>query len=78
MPTSTPASPHMSSQVTPKYVMNSLEQGSSGESIEGSTRDVRSKKFRFLTKTYLDILEEELDPDELVLLIAKELTTYVR
>ena len=75
-PTATPTSPHMSSPVTWKGVMDSLEQESSSESIGGSTTEDEPKKFRSLAEIYADTLEEELDPDDLILLVAKETTTY--
>ena len=56
----------MSSPVTPKCMMNSLEQDSSVESTGGSTTDDVSKKFRSLVKIYVDTLEKELDTDELI------------
>ena len=66
----------MLSLVTPKDMMNSLEQESLGKSTGGSTIEDGPKKFRSLAEIYADTLEKELDPDELVFLTAKELTTY--
>ena len=60
----------------PKVVMNSLEQESSGESIGGSTIDDGPKKFFSLVEIYADTLQEELDSDELVLLLAEVPKTY--
>ena len=68
-------SPHMSSSVTPKGLMNSLEQESSGKSIGGSTTEDGAKKFHSLAEIYVDTLEEELDPDELVEITVEELIT---
>ena len=56
--------------------MNSPEQESSGENTGGSTTKDGPKKFRSLAEIYVDTLEEGLNPDELVLLAAKEPTTY--
>ena len=75
----TPTSLHMSSPVTPKNVMNSLEQESLGESIRGSTTEGVPKMFHYLdslAEIYADTLEEELNLDELVLLVDEEPTTY--
>ena len=46
--TTTPTSPYMSSPVTPKGVMDSLEQQSSDESTKRSTTEDEPKKFRSL------------------------------
>ena len=54
--------------------MDSLEQESSDESTRGSTTKDEPKKFLFHVEIYADKLEEELDPNELVLLA--EPTTY--
>ena len=57
-----------------KGVMNSLEQESLDESTEGSTTDGGPKKFCSLAEIYADTLEEEFNPDKLVLLAAEEPT----
>ena len=61
-----------------KGMMNSLEQESSDESTKGSTTEGESKKFYFLAEIYADTLEEEFNPNELVLLEAEESTTYCK
>ena len=66
----------MSSPVTPKDVIDSLEQESSSESTGGSKIEDGPKNFHSLAEMYADTLKEELDPDELVLLATEELTTY--
>ena len=75
-PIATPTSPHMLSSATLKGVMDSLEQESSSKITGGSTTEDELKKFRSLAEIYVDTLEVELDPDELVLLAAEESTTY--
>ena len=59
----------MSSSETSKGVIDSLEEEkSSCESIEGSRIEDGPKKFHSLAEIYVDTVEEEFDPDELVLL----------
>ena len=71
-PTATPTSRHMSSSVTLKCVMDSLEQQSSS----GSTIEDGPNMFCSLAEIYVDTLEQELDPDELGLLAAEEPKIY--
>ena len=75
-PTTTPANLHISSIVTPKGIIDCLEQESSGDSTRESTIEDGPKKFRSLAEIYANTLEEELDPNELVLLAVKKSTTY--
>ena len=76
IPTSTPTNLHMSSLVISKCMINSLEQESSDESTCGSTIEHVPKKFHSLAEICANTLEEELDPDELVLLAGEEPTSY--
>ena len=57
-------------------MMNFLEPESSDESTGGSTTEDGLKYFCSLAEIYANTLEEELDPEELVLLTVKESTTY--
>ena len=58
-------------------ILDFLEQESSGENTGGSTIEDGPKN-RSLVEIYADTLEEELDPDELVLLAVEELQPTVR